>query len=108
MEEARFPITCQLDRAKLNSIETKLDKVLEKQEYFISVDGPLGRVKEDISVISSSVKAAHVRIDDHDDDINRLGERQWTMWAKPALVGGGGAGMIWGVIEAFKLVINRL
>ena len=102
-----LPAECRLDRAKLVSIEQKLDQVLEKQEYFISIDGPLGRIKDDIAVISASAAAAHRRIDDHDTHLDKLSERQWVMWAKSAVVGGSGAGILFALVELFKHIVLK-
>jgi hypothetical protein len=102
-----LPAECRLDRAKLISIEQKLDQVLEKQEYFISIDGPLGKIKDEIAVISASASAAHKRIDDHDVHINKLSERQWVLWAKSAVVGGSGAGVLYLIIELAKHLVLK-
>jgi len=103
-----MPEACLLDRDRLAKIETKLDRVLDKQEKFISFDGPIGRIKEEVTLVSESVKAAHMRIDDHDLHISRLTERQWTLWAKAAGVGAGGAGVLWAIVEIAKHLLPRL
>ena len=89
--DEQFPITCQLDRKRLSVIESKQDQILDKLEKFFSVDGPIGRLKEEMIVTRKMAEAAHSRIDGHDKTLDRIGGRQWEIILKSAgLVGGGG------------------
>jgi len=97
-----------LFRDRLIAIETKVDRILEKQENMISVDGPIGRMRADMAIIAQKTDAAHIRLDDHDNHLSKLSERQWKLWAQAAGVGAGGAGVLWVVFEVVKKAILHL
>jgi len=102
--DATLPATCQLDRKRLTSIEAKLDLTLGKLEHLGSLDGPMGRLKEEIIRNVQRIDAAHQRIDAHDNVLERIGGRQWQIvWKTAAIVSGGGGAMFLAVkvLEAF-------
>ena len=99
-----LPATCQLDRKRLSSIEGKLDQTLGKLETLTSIDGPIGKVQQEIIINRQVADAAHKRIDAHDIDIGSIGKRQWELVLKTAggVLGGGGLMFVAAkVIEAF-------
>ena len=102
--DANLPTHCQLDRKRLTSIEAKLDLTLGKLEHLGSIDGPMGRLKEEIIRNVQRIDAAHQRIDAHDTALERIGGRQWQIGGKIAAIGGVSGGalfLIAKIIEAF-------
>jgi hypothetical protein len=90
--DEQLPITCQMDRKRLNAVEAKLDLILDNQQKLISIDGPIGRVRDEVHQVASVAKAAHERLDSHEQIIKDIGGRQWQIVWKVAggVMGGGG------------------
>lgn len=104
MVDETLPATCQLDRKRLASIETKQDQTLLKLEHLVSIEGPISKVREEIIRNVQRIEAAHKRIDAHDTVLERIGGRQWQMvWKTAAVLGGSGGALFFAVkvIEAF-------
>jgi hypothetical protein len=92
MTDGRLPIECQIDKKRLTSLEAKIDLVLDNQQKLISIDGPIGRVRDEVHEVASVAKAAHERLDSHEQIIKDIGGRQWQIVWKVAggVMGGGG------------------
>jgi hypothetical protein len=90
--EEKLPASCQLDRNRLTVMETKIDQILDNQTSFISIDGPLGKVRDEVKKVGSLANAAHKRLDEHEHDIASIANRQWQIVVKVAggVLGGGG------------------
>ena len=102
--DASLPTHCQLDRKRLTSIEAKLDLTLNRLEHFGSIDGPIGKLQQEIIINRQVAEAAHKRIDSHDAVLERIGLRQWQIvWKTAAIVSGGGGAVFLAVkvLEAF-------
>jgi hypothetical protein len=95
-----------MDRKRLTSIETKLDLTLNRLEHFGSIDGPIGKLQQEIIINRQVAEAAHKRIDGHDAVIERIGGRQWQLWGKvAAFVGGGSAVFL--AVKVVEAIIGK-
>jgi len=102
-----LPATCQLDRKRLTSIEAKLDLTLGKLEHLGSIDGPMGRLKEEIIRNVQRIDAAHQRIDAHDCVLERIGGRQWQIVWKTAAILGGSGGAMFVAVKILEAVVAK-
>ena len=91
-----LPLTCQLDRKRLGTIEAKLDLTLSELKTLVSIDGPIGKLQQELILNRQMTEAAHKRLDDHGITLEKLGGRQWDLVVKVAgaVLGGGGLLMI--------------
>lgn len=103
MDESKLPVQCHLDRKKLATIEAKLDLIIGNQADFVSIDGPLGKVRDEVKAVGSKVAAAHRRLDGHDNVLHDLSDRQWQIvWKVGGGVAGGG-----GVLYMLTKIVER-
>ena len=102
-----IPVTCQLDRKRLSSIEAKLDLTLGKLERFGSIDGPIGKLQQEIILNRQMTEVAHHRIDAHDTVLDRIGTRQWQIVWKTAAIVGGSGGALFFVIKILESMAAR-
>jgi hypothetical protein len=99
-----LPLTCQLDRKRLASIDAKLDLALNKIELFGSLDGPVGKLKEEIIKNAQLVESAHMRLNGHDEILKSLSNRQWDIvWKAVAVIASGG-----GILFALTKVLESV
>ena len=96
MTDEELPITCQLDRRRLGTIEAKLDLTLKELKGLVSIDGPIGKLQQEIILNRQMTEAAHKRLDDQGIALDKLNGRQWEMVLKVAggVLGGGGVLML--------------
>ena len=89
-------MTCQLDRRRLGTIEAKLDLTLKELKGLVSIDGPIGKLQQEIILNRQMTEAAHKRLDDQGMALDKLSGRQWEMVLKVAggVLGGGGVLML--------------
>jgi len=106
-DDSTLPATCQLDRKRLTSIETKLDLTLSRLEHFGSIDGPIGKIQQEIVINRQMTSAAHKRIDAHDNVLERIGMRQWQIVWKTAAVVGGSGGVVFVLIKILETFAAR-
>ena len=100
-------VRCLLDRARLGSIEGKLDLTLGKLEHLGSIDGPIGKIQQEILINRQMTSAAHKRIDAHDNVLERIGMRQWQIVWKTAAVVGGSGGVVFVLIKILETFAAR-
>jgi hypothetical protein len=103
--DEQFPVNCLLDRKRLAAIEAKLDLTLSKIEVIGSIDGPIGRLKEEIIKNAQLVESAHMRLDGHDEVIKSLANRQWDIvWKAVAVIASGG-GVLFALTKVLEAVV---
>jgi len=106
-DDSTLPVTCQLDRKRLTSIEAKMDLALGRLESLVSIDGPIGKLQQEIIINRQVAEAAHKRIDAHDHVLDDIGGRQWQIVWKTAAILGSGGGVMFLAVKVLEAVAGR-
>lgn len=81
-----IPAQCALDRAKLDELVTKVDKISLQVDTLVRIGGPLAQAELRLAAVEDRSTRAHQRIDELEDLFDELRESHVALVIKVGLV----------------------